>query len=318
MPTPIGFKDVFDEMSGWVSDRRLDYLRGKWPNIADRKAYWEWVRRTYSCPLFSTSKLSASEFIRKVNTIDFLDDAALDPLAAEVDKDVQPGIPLGRIGKVLYRLVPDFFCLRPHVLELPPTNRPVLPECFLGVNSTVQPREPSQPVNRRKANLSEESTSTADSDDTDAPGFIFFQLGMLEYQYCSSVEDISEIYDEVKDDFHESGFCVVARLTRFGRVESIHIIFDMFPTMDEEDARFWDTPDNRFRYAGSDWGMLPTSKDDEQFSCAKIGDRLAHFGFGVELELTEIIDHPVELVRVVRGGPETPMLRLTVDDEVDY
>ncbi len=44
-------------------------------------------------------------------------------------------------------------------------------------------------------------------------------------------------------------------------------------------------------------------------------DRLADFGFNVQLKFTEIIEQPVELVRVVRGGPLTPMMRVTVDDQ---
>lgn len=129
----------------------------------------------------------------------------------------------------------------------------------------------------------------------------------MEIVHYDSLEDIPKSYEEAKNEvWNETGFYVVGKLTYFGTVESIHIIFDMFPTMDDGSG-------NRIQYTWSGWGTLPTSPDEQQLSCAKIGNRLGDFGWDVELKLTDMIEHPVELVRVVRTS-DGSALRITVDE----
>lgn len=63
----------------------------------------------------------------------------------------------------------------------------------------------------------------------------------------------------------------------------------------------------------TDWG-IPYNPEGEQFSCAKIGDRLGDFGWDFELQWKDKIEHPVELVRVAVSGNGMP-LRITVGDK---
>lgn len=301
MPTDADFQRVFGELCDNRPglEEMSQLLRKEWPDRADRRAFNAWLdaRRR---PLFSVSNLAASELVEKVDAISFLDDAAVDILDDEMHKDFRTWIVLGRIGECLYRLAPESYRLRPQVLELPPTNRKVLPESFLAVNLTVQPREPSLPTSRRRANMSEESTITAESDDVNSPGFVFYQLGYLEYS-CYKVQDMPKSYEEAEGrEWFKTGFNVVAELSRSGTVRSIYLVFDMFPDVDEESC-------DRSQWTGLGWGRLPSSRGGEQFSIARIGKRLGDFGLDVELELTDLIEHPVELVRVVLSADGYPL-----------
>ncbi|EOD53183.1 hypothetical protein UCRNP2_23 [Neofusicoccum parvum UCRNP2] len=97
-------------------------------------------------------------------------------------RHVRPWIPLGGgKGGTAQRLVPEPCGLRPHRIidDLDRSTGEILPACFLGVNTTVLPHEPSQPASRRKATSSDESSDAAESDDG-PPGFEFHQLGELE------------------------------------------------------------------------------------------------------------------------------------------
>jgi hypothetical protein len=94
---------------------------------------------------------------------------------------------------------------------------------LLGVNETVQPRCPRS---RREANYSEESTRSAGSDDS-SPGFVFFQLGRLEWFRNVSGELDPDRLGHV--DWMDTGFAVVARLGAGGFRDAIYVVADFFP-----------------------------------------------------------------------------------------
>jgi hypothetical protein len=171
--------------------------------------------------------------------------------------------------------------------------------------------------------------------DADAPGFIFFQLGPLESIKRKEGrlgpwkdEEEDEIEENTPHEWEDTGFVLVARLSRSGHLDGIYAIYDMTYeyTCDEE----W-RPDR----AGANeepeitkthlWGIPPTDlfwwrKPAQerwkcQFSCAKLGPSLSSFGRGRQVVWTEKINHPVELVRVKRLG-DGRIVRVTVDDKI--
>ncbi|KAL7926894.1 hypothetical protein ACQKWADRAFT_326950 [Trichoderma austrokoningii] len=147
---------------------------------------------------------------------------------------------------------------------------------FLCVNTAAEPL----PLNRRALDLSEESTKP------EAPGFIFHELGTLQ---CPTNFKDSDDYD---GDWEETGFSVVARLSASGHIDGVYIIYNMNP----RDAFTW----KREKVTHSKWGILPSSPG-EQFSCARIGKAMGDFGFMNKLAWNDQIQHPVELVRVVKA-----------------
>jgi hypothetical protein len=180
-------------------------------------------------------------------------------------------------------------------------GRSLLPPSFLGINATVQPQKPT-PANRQKPKLSE-------SDDADPSGFIFFQLGQLEYarlqdgeQGWPSANGGDEADDKVKLDWQDSNFCLVARVGPDGKAEGIYAVYDIFHDVDYEDERYLVPPSDFL------WGMPPAAAFPgckyEQFSCARVGNRLSDFGKRHHMVWTDKIRDPIELVRVLRSGED--------------
>jgi hypothetical protein len=144
-----------------------------------------------------------------------------------------------------------------------------------------------------------------------------------------------------------TGFNLVARLGPSGHAggNGIYAIYDMFPRDEFADYdQYLDDDyddylaseeyvanggqgfdhgpehDKRLRqrqFKHSYWGIPPVAKggnEKEQFSCAKLADRFSDLGKAYRVVWMDKIEHPVELVRVVRsrnGG----VLRATVDEE---
>ncbi|KAK0714520.1 hypothetical protein B0H67DRAFT_578364 [Lasiosphaeris hirsuta] len=78
-------------------------------------------------------------------------------------------VPIGSDSDNLYRLVVRPYHLMSHdqncgYMTLDGTEE-LIDGSILGVNMTIQPREPALPVSRCNANLSEQSTRSAESDD---------------------------------------------------------------------------------------------------------------------------------------------------------
>jgi hypothetical protein len=107
-----------------------------------------------------------------------------------------------------------------------------------------------------------------------------------------------------------TGFCVVVRFSSAGQSKGIYLIYDMFPEHD-----YWDRVEIE---SDNTWGRLMLDAA-LQFSCAKVGATLRELQPGVTgfkaLTLTELIDHPVELVRAVRSS-NGEIIRVTVAKDV--
>ncbi|OIW24322.1 hypothetical protein CONLIGDRAFT_108622 [Coniochaeta ligniaria NRRL 30616] len=266
-----------------------EHLRRLLPDDNDYKAFRDYSHQRSRSNLTKvlTPAITADELVQTIDTDRLLSPSTYTSLVRKLMHPTLPWIPMGcnLEQTLLYRVVPDPFGLRPHDTTPPATDHQVLPLCFLGVNETVQPRQPSLPLARRMTNLSERSTMSAESDN-DQPGFAFFQIGKLEWldSYTDSDTELDELNEA---DWVDSGFCVVARLGLTGYTDGIFVVADMFP-MNEETAE-------REQITGPNWGIPPHSKD-LQFSCARVGSRLRDMGAAKALVWADMIEHPVELV----------------------
>ncbi len=306
----------FDAIAAELNRRCLDFvdmraaLRELMPESTERNAFHTYqLQFTVPHMVNPAGICSVAKFVELVDTINFLDPTARDRLLPGLQWAYRPWIALGRIDDTLYRLLPSIGNLWPQQHELPSTDHELLPTQFLGLNTTVQSHEPALPPNRRAANLSERSTRSAESDDIESPGFVFHELGTLQYQEFETVDEMPTTLEEGDDcalDWEPTGFCVVARLGAFGHIDGVYIVYNMFPN---------DEYGDRKQVIHGAWG-IPPNPPGEQFSCARIGDTLGDFGFVFELAWLDKIEHPVELVRAVRSSTGGAM-RLTVDDRRD-
>jgi hypothetical protein len=94
------------------------------------------------------------------------------------------------------------------------------------------------------------------------------------------------------------------RFTRSGGANGLYIIYDFYPEAQDGTSRRVDQ-----RVEHMVWGYLPGG--GRQFSIAKIADEIADLRFGRTFELTEVVEHPVELVRCLKTQQET-VIRATI------
>jgi hypothetical protein len=115
------------------------------------------------------------EMIAKMNYNNLIDRAKL---VGAVQRTIVPWLPVGndRNGEI-YRILPRAYGLRPDE-PMPKTDRELVSQNVLGVNTNVQPR---YPVRRRKANFSRGGTKSGESDGSDIGGFVFHQIGTLQF-----------------------------------------------------------------------------------------------------------------------------------------
>ena len=258
--------------------------------------------------------LMAIEFVHRFDTISFNNKSSSDSLAELIrcmERNPRVCIPVGYDGNILYRLFPKHNGLRAHS---DPTESPeVLSISFLGVNTAVQPKYPSIPHECRRPDLPETST-TSSGTDLNAPGFVSFQLGQLEY--ARRPDPNSEGWPKAGEEnaaelvWEETGFCLVARLGPSGRTHGVYAVYDMFPPDRTTHVRPAEPVKHRL------WGLLPVpgqagkstvGEKVERFSCARLASRTGVLGTHHRFKWTEVIGHPVELVRVVKGVDGRPV-----------
>jgi hypothetical protein len=184
----------------------------------------------------------------------------------------------------------------------------MLCENVLGVNTNVIPGK-SAPDRNRQRNLLALPTSFNATHDREC-GFVFHQLGTLEF-FARGRSQTTSMDKLGRATWMSTGFCVVVRFGSTGQSQGIYIIYDMFPENVEGD---------RIQIEGGDrWGKLVLD-DPLQLSSAKIGATLRELqpgptGFKA-LTLTEMIRHPVEIVRAVRS-PNGGIVRVTAAGKFD-
>ncbi|KAK3346538.1 hypothetical protein B0T25DRAFT_613093 [Lasiosphaeria hispida] len=196
-------------------------------------------------------------------------------------EDPGPIVAIGSDTDFVYRLMTEAYGLVSHDQNRSGTtaeSEPLISYYVIGVNTTVQPREPALPTSRRKANMSEISTRSAESDDNQIPGFIFFQLGALEYARHNQDGGWSPALGEMlatRVQEGETGFHLVARAGQFGGINGVYAIYSMFP--DDESTGTYQQATHPF------WSIPPRpstgASPHEQFSVARVGDNLGRMGY---------------------------------------
>ncbi|KAI9776167.1 MAG: hypothetical protein M1839_000583 [Geoglossum umbratile] len=274
-------------------------LAARWPEKADRMAYFAWRKKRgrEEMNAHEMTPISREDLKKMIATMNYNRDIECGKLVNFLQRTIAPWLPVGsdRWGEI-YRISPAAYGLRPDQ-PMPKTDRELVPMNVLGVNTNVQPRIP---VRSRQANFSEESTKSNESDDLETGGFVFHQIGNLE-QWGDEPENLTSYEDAANGTWLPTDFHVVVRFGRSGAANGIYIIHDFYPV---------DERGSRDRKIVTDWwGCLPGG--GPRFSIAKIAKEITDLGFGRTFDLTEALDYPVELVRAVRT-PEDATIRVTV------
>lgn len=153
-------------------------LKVRFPSDADKRRYFKWMdekmaRETTVTPI---SRNDLKEIIAKMNYNSVIDRGKL---VNAMEKSILPWFPVGndQDGDI-YRILPGAY--RPQADQPKPQTGglELVSDNVLVVDTNVQTRNP---VGRRKANFSEESIQSNNSDDSDIGGLVFHQIGTLEY-----------------------------------------------------------------------------------------------------------------------------------------
>ncbi|KAI9759925.1 MAG: hypothetical protein M1840_003068 [Geoglossum simile] len=304
MPTDAEFLAFRNEDNGKPFAARQDLgerLRKRWPEKADRLAFCEWssARANKQLEEREMTNISPEELTEMLATMNFNDNIARGKLVNTLERSVVPWLPVGRDrAGTIYRIVPGAYGLLPDQQD-PKTDRELVSMNVLGVNTNVQPKIPSR---SRKGNLSEMSTQSNESDDSDYAGFVFHQIGNLEF-WGGNLDNLRSYEDAAKGTWFPTHFYAVMRFGRNGAANGVYVIFDFYP----ENENLME----RQRIDHDDWGYLPSSVTDEQITFAKIADKITDLRFGRTFDFAEALDYPVELVRAVKT-PENAIIRVTV------
>jgi hypothetical protein len=263
----------------------------RFPNPADQEALASWASaKITESTVRSLTPVDRNNVINKVDSMDYRNDDAQTELVDWLERDAKPWIPIGKDQTRHYRLVPGAYCLIAHNDDYN-TPHEMLCDNVLGVNTNVIPGKsaPDRDQQRDLLALSTASNGTHNSES----GFVFHQLGTLE-RFAGDRNQTTSMAKLGRGTWMSTGFCVVVRFGSTGQSQGIYIIYDMFPENAEGDRVQIES--------GNDWGRLVPDAPP-QFSCAKIGTTLRELqpgstGFKT-LTLTEMIHHPVEIVRAV-------------------
>jgi len=291
------------DLCGWLAHHNAIVQR--FPNPADRVALGKWASEGITnSTVRGLTPVSRDNLINLVDRMDYTNDYKQAELVDALERDAKAWIPIGKDQTEYYRLVPGAYCLMVREADYS-TPHELLSDNVLGVNTSVAPRTPAR---GRQQNMSKVSTMSNGADDGKG-GFVFHQLGTLEY-FAGDRSQTTSMKKMGQGAWLSTGFCVGMRFDSVGRSQGIYIIYDMFP----ENAY-----GDRVEIKGGDtWGRLVPDAA-LQFSCAKVGATLGELqpgptGFKA-LTLTEVISHPVELVRAVRSSNGS-IIRGTIAEEV--
>ncbi|KAK2739903.1 hypothetical protein FQN55_009076 [Onygenales sp. PD_40] len=309
MPTDEEFEAFREELKRLRPDHALGpIIKKKYPNKEDADAFHNWhgerIRKNRPSLWMFAPPTPRADLIAMFDTMNYNNKLQRAKLVSTIYKNVVPWIPVGTSSEGdVYRIVPKPYGLRPDQPN-PKTDRELASPNVLGVNLNVQPQYPSH---RRKANYSEQSTQSNESDDPMDSGFVFHQIGMLEW--AAADEDERKTLAGVADcQWYDTDFGVVMRIDRSGVPAGVYIIYDFYvSSMAPPDKRVFERPSTN-----SSWGQLPDLPG--RIAVAKIADSLSELSLDRPLSPEVVADYPVELVRVAVGMGDS-LIRATVMDD---
>ncbi|KAI9774189.1 MAG: hypothetical protein M1839_001891 [Geoglossum umbratile] len=289
MPTDAEFQAFWDKRQAQklaTQPKLGEVLRKRWPVKADRMAYYHWsdARADERLNEREMTNISPEELTEMLATMNFNSDIARGEL----------GIELAR-STVSSRERVDYY----RINKTPRPTRELVSMNVLGVNTNVHQMIPSR---SRKANISEESTRSNESDDYDYAGFVFHQIGNLEY-WADDPENLRSYGDAAMGTWLPTQFYAVMRFGRNGAANGLYVIYDFYP----EDEYL----EERRKIDDDDWGYLPRDLTDQQITLAKIANEITDLKFSRTFDFAEALDYPVELVRAMKT-PENTIIRITV------
>lgn len=249
--------------------------------------------------------ISRSTLLDMIATMNCTTNTHCTMLLDTIGRTTVPWIPIGTGEEgVPHRLAPGAGRGLLPDREAPDIKERILNDDILGVNTNVQPATPMHLESRRKRRLSQMSSDlNADVDCKDG-GFVFHQLGPLEYWSGNNDLKVLQNPNLAKEGmWMPTRFYVVIRFSSDGTPGGIYIVYDFYPE---------DGGGNRDRKIEHDeWGYLHGLEFEDPFSIAKIADDIKELSFDRRLNLTELRDYPVEIVEAVWTSHGT-VVRVTV------
>jgi hypothetical protein len=194
---------------------------------------------------------SAAEYIAKIKNTKYANDDEVSQLTEMLSLPAFPYIGLGKHQNHVYRLAPNPRLLAPIREDTGPTQRDILPHIFLGINKNIEPLPKDEKRKRtRKENNSDESNESTDStSNNDDTGFVFYQLGMLEYASAEESVQDPEMSNPNSLFWCDSGYVVVVLIDSNGNAADTHLLYNFRPLNREDGVRY--------AVDGSEWGWLP-------------------------------------------------------------
>ncbi|KAL1647132.1 hypothetical protein SLS58_002903 [Diplodia intermedia] len=281
-PTDADYEEFFEDAcrNKVHGDQYSEFLRQRFPERRDRKAYYEWGCRELRLKnQRDDDVVSHTDFAAHVDNMSFYDKAAVGTLTT---------------SSALYLTLSPCFAERGDAKY----SEGILTDCnFLGVNLPVS-------VSRRKDQHfpSDESTTGGGGPSSTpivhktVPGFVFHQLGVLQYMDNDDEMGVPATNDEAAErPWMATGYVLVARIVPDdGRIDGVYAIYDIHQQHYDDDY--------------SESGISPSSRrmaveddcPDLRFTCARLRVRLEGSRFGMTMEWSEVVTAPVELVRMLR------------------
>ncbi|KAF2116315.1 hypothetical protein BDV96DRAFT_573786 [Lophiotrema nucula] len=255
---------------------------------------------------------SCDEYFKVIQETNYRDEDHLNRLIMMLDAPAMPYIGLGKIFRTHYRLSPNPRVLAPSI-DLPHRNDPrqLLPETLLGVNTNIWHPVGHPDLKRRRERGSDEtviSVSSGETDVDDRNGFVFHQLGLLEYYEgpLTTEEFVKAPLQQIVDGpWQSTGFAVVVKISGAkGDPGEIWIIFNFKPEDEDGDRHAWENE--------TEWGQLP--EHNTNCGMVKIADSLEELGHGknINRDILSKIASNVDLVRVVKSSLHRFIIRREV------
>lgn len=273
----------------------------RFPTDEEFIAYFDWA----AAPLGELKNAvqrecpTRGEFFERLRKTNYRDSKELISLDKFCRTSSFPVILIGHDKGVLYRLVPGNLLLEPEINWK--DKRPMMPYNILGINLHIEPKCVAADRKSRR---------THNPDSRDPENFrILHQIGTVMFYRgdYSTVKETSE--GDGRRNWRETGFALVSDVTD-GNPGAGYLIYDFYPFIPNLDD--CSHIDNDF-----EWGFLPKDEEnEEQFSCAKIGDSLDDLSEEYQFQWGKRYQYEVELVPAVQN-PDGTLDRQIVDEPLE-